>query len=56
MFILGLLKEQRQEEYNRDRENQVHFSDNLYLENIFYIFCFSRSQRSHLGVWVIGDA
>merc|ERR1712012_759340 len=23
MFILGLLKEQRQEEYNRDRENQI---------------------------------
>ena len=56
MFILGLLKEQRQEEYNRDRENQVHFSDNWYLENIFYIFCRPRSQRNQLGVWVIGDA
>ena len=53
MFILGLLKEQRQEEYNRDRENQVNFSDNWYLENIF---CFPRFQKNHLGVWVTGDA
>ena len=52
MFILGLLKEQRQEEYNRDRENQV-FSDDWYLKNIFW---FSRFQKNHLGVWVTGDA